>query len=165
MRNKVEKGIIMAAGFGSRMIPVTYKMPKPLVKVNGISFIETIINKMLAVGIKEIYVVRGYLKEKFNDLLVQYPFIHFIDNDLYNKENNISSAMKVVDLLENSYLCEADFIVSGTDVFTEYQEETNYLCTFVDETDDWCFDLDNDGYLCNYRKGGTKCYQAFGISY
>ena len=59
MRNKVEKGIIMAAGFGSRMIPVTYKMPKPLVKVNGISFIETIINKMLAVGIKEIYVVLG----------------------------------------------------------------------------------------------------------
>jgi CTP:phosphocholine cytidylyltransferase-like protein len=134
--SKVERGVILAAGFGSRMMPVTLSTPKPLVKVNGVSFIESIIEKMLAVGIQEIYVVRGYLKEKFDVLLEKYPFIKFIDNDLYDSENNISSAMKAIDLFGNAYICEADFIVRGDDVFTEFQEETNYLATPVISTDD-----------------------------
>lgn len=155
----------MAAGMGSRMNPVTLETPKPLVRVNGVRFIDTIINKMLLAGIQEIYIVRGYLKEKFDELLVDYPFLHFVDNDLYNKENNISSAMKVINLFENAYVCDADLLIMSDDVFPRYQEETNYLVSKVEETDDWCFDLDKDGYLCNYRKGGKDCYQAYCLTY
>ena len=164
MKNKVQKGIILAAGFGSRMIPVTFTTPKPLVKVNGIRIIDTLIDKLLKAGIVDIYIVRGYLKDSFNELLEKYPFIHFIDNEVYNRENNISSVIRIVNLLENAYLCEADLIIKGDDIILPHQEETNYVGTYVEETVDWCFDVEED-IIKNYRKGGERCYQAFGISY
>ena len=162
---KVKRAIIMAAGFGSRMVPVTLKTPKPLVRVNGTRIIETLLNKIIKAGIKEIYIIRGYLKDQFDVLLEKYPFIKFIDNDLFDKENNISSAIKAIDLFDNTYFCEADFICKGTDIIKPYQYFSNYLGTPVESTDDWCFDVDNENIISNYRKGGTNCVQAFGISY
>ncbi len=162
---KVKRAVIMAAGFGSRMVPVTLKTPKPLVRVNGTRIIETLLNKIIKAGIKEIYIIRGYLKDQFDVLLEKYPFIKFIDNDLFDKENNISSAIKAIDLFDNTYFCEADFICKGTDIIKPYQYFSNYLGTPVKSTDDWCFDVDNENIISNYRKGGTNCVQAFGISY
>lgn len=162
---RVKRAIIMAAGFGSRMVPVTLSTPKPLVRVNGVRFIDTLISKILKAGINEVIIIRGYLKDKFDELLMKYPFIKFVDNDDYDKENNISSVIKVLNYLPNSYLCESDFFVEGDDVIETFQYESNYLSTPVTQTDDWCFDVDSQGNLVNYRKGGTNCLQAFGISY
>ncbi len=162
---RVKRAIIMAAGFGSRMVPITLTTPKPLVEVNGVRIIETLIDKILKAGIKDIYIIRGYLKKEFDCLLENYPFIKFIDNDDFYKENNISSAIRVVDLFEDTYFCEADFVCKGDDIIEKYQYESNYLGTLVEETDDWCFDVDKDRYISNYRKGGKRCAQAFGISY
>ena len=162
---RVKRAIIMAAGFGSRMVPITYTTPKPLVRVNGVRFIDTLLSHLVSIGIKDIIIVRGYLKNKFDELLEEYPFIKFIDNDLYDKENNISSAIKAVDYIDNTYICEADFFITGNDVLTKYQYESNYIGTKVDSTDDWCFDVDQNDIISNYRKGGVNCVQAFGISY
>ena len=162
---KVKNAIIMAAGFGSRMAPLTLTTPKPLVSVNGVRFIDTLIGELVRNDIKEIYIVRGYLKEKFDILLDKYPFIKFLDNDLYDKENNISSIMKAVDLIGNTYICEADLLITGEDVIRKYQYECNYIGSRVKETDDWCYDVDSNNRIYNYRKGGTNCVQAYGISY
>ena len=69
--HKVERAVIMAAGIGTRMQPVTLKIPKPLVKVNGVRMIDTVIDSLYANGIEEIYVELGYLTEQFVDLKEQ----------------------------------------------------------------------------------------------
>ena len=61
----VKRAIIMAAGIGKRMQPLTFEIPKPLVKVNGIRMIDTVVDALKKNGITEIYVVVGYLKDKF----------------------------------------------------------------------------------------------------
>ena len=72
---RVKKAIFMAAGFGSRMVPVTLNTPKPLIQVHGKRMIETLLDAVLDAGITDITIVRGYLGEQFDLLLKKYPMI------------------------------------------------------------------------------------------
>ncbi|MBO7319801.1 MAG: winged helix-turn-helix transcriptional regulator, partial [Clostridia bacterium] len=87
---RVKRAIFMAAGFGSRMVPLTLNTPKPLVRVKGTRMIDTLLDAVIAAGIPEIYVIRGYLSEQFDQLLYKYPMIKFIENPLFNEANNIA---------------------------------------------------------------------------
>lgn len=161
---RVKKAVIMGAGFGSRMVPVTLDRPKPLVKVNGVRIIDTLLDALVAVGITDITFVRGYKKEKFDELYEKYPFIKLVDNDIYESTNNISSIMAVLDSIDTCYLCEADLYISNPNVITKYQYCSNILGSYSLETDDWSFKLDN-GHIVEYQKGNTYCYNYYGISY
>ncbi|MBQ0028444.1 MAG: winged helix-turn-helix transcriptional regulator, partial [Lachnospiraceae bacterium] len=90
---KVRRAVFIAAGFGSRLVPITLNTPKPLVRVNGKRIIDGLLDAVIAAGITDITIVRGYLAEQFDQLLYKYPMIKFIDNPIYNEANNISSAM------------------------------------------------------------------------
>ena len=79
---RVKKAVILAAGFGSRMMPATAERPKPMVKVNGVRIIDTLLDALVAVGIKDITIVRGYKKECFNEILDKSPFLKLIDYDI-----------------------------------------------------------------------------------
>ena len=161
---RVKRAVIMAAGFGSRMMPATADRPKPMVIVKGKRIIDTLLDALLDVGIKDITIVRGYKKEKFDEILEKYPFIRFIDNDLYEKENNISSVILAKNKIDNCYLCEADLYITNPGVITKYQYVSNILGSYSLETDDWSFRLKN-GYISEYQKGNTYCYNYYGISY
>lgn len=161
---RVKRAIIIAAGFGSRLVPVTIDTPKPLVVVNGKRIINTLLDSLVKVGIDDIYLVRGYKKEKFDILLEEYPFIKFIDNDLYNVSNNISSVYKARTYINNCYICEADLYINTASIIKKYQYCTNYLGAYVQETDDWCFWKTN-GYISKMGIGGENCYHMVGISY
>lgn len=161
---KVERAVFIAAGFGSRLVPITLNTPKPLVRVNGIRMIDTLLDAVIAAGIEEIYVVRGYLGEQFDQLLYKYPNIKFIENPLYNDANNISSALLARHLLQNAYVLEADLVLSNPDIITKYQYSSNYLGVPTDHTDDWCFETKNK-VITSVKVGGTNCYHMFGISY
>ncbi len=155
----------MAAGFGSRMVPVTLERPKPLVRVNGVRIIDTIIDACLAAGIDEIYVVRGYLAEQFDELLEKYPMIKFVENPLYSEANNISSVYLAGDLLKNSYLFEADIFVYNPDIVKKYQYVSNILGIYKKKTEDWCVCVDENMRIYKESIGGENCYQMVGITY
>ncbi len=161
---RVKSAVIMAAGFGQRMVPATLERPKPLVTVNGVRIIDTLLDAFVRVGITDITLVRGYKKEVFDELLEKYPFINLVDNDEFSTTNNISSVMRVLDKVDSCYLCEADLYISNPDVITKYQYYSNILGSYSLETDDWSFKM-KDGFITDYQKGNTFCYNYYGISY
>lgn len=161
---RVKRAIFIAAGFGSRMVPITLNTPKPLVRVNGRRIIDTLLDAVVAAGIEEIYIVRGYLKENFDQLLYKYPSIKFIDNDMFNEANNISSALLAKDLLCNAYLFEADLLLSNPALIKKYCYSSNFLGIPMERSDDWCFQVKN-GIITELNVGGTNCWQEVGISY
>lgn len=163
---KVKRAVILAAGFGSRMMPATADRPKPMVKVNGRYIVSTLIDALMSAGVTDITIVRGYKKEKFDELLKLYPNIHFIDNDEYDKYNNISSAVLAKDIFRDGcYLCEADLYISNPVIITPYQYRSNILGSWSIETDDWNFKMDDGGMISHYQKGNTYCWNYYGISY
>jgi CTP:phosphocholine cytidylyltransferase-like protein len=161
---RVQRAVILAAGFGSRLMPITLNTPKPLVRIKGVRIIDTLLDALLSAGIEEIYIVRGYLGEQFDQLLCRYPCINFIENPLYNESNNITSAFCAKDFLHNAYICDADLWIKNADIISKYQYSTNYIGVPVEQTDDWCL-LTQNGYISKMVIGGRNCYQMFGISY
>lgn len=161
---RVKRAVLLAAGFGSRMMPITLNTPKPLVRVHGKRIIDTLIDALINVGITEIYIVRGYLKEQFNSLLEKYPTIKFIDNPLYNQTNNISSALCAGDKICNAYVMESDILLKNSNLISKYQYESNYLGIPVKKTDDYCI-YTKGHYIYKVGRGGNDCYQTIGITY
>ena len=111
---RVKRAVFIAAGFGSRLVPITFNTPKPLVRVHGVRIIDHLIDACLATGIDEIYIVRGYLAEQFDQLLYKYPMVKFLENPVYNEANNISSSLVACHMLSNAYVFEADLLICRT---------------------------------------------------
>ncbi len=161
---RAKRAVFIAAGFGSRMVPITLNTPKPLVRVHGKRIIDTLLDACLEAGIEEIYIVRGYLGEQFDQLLYKYPMLHFLDNPVYNEANNISSAMVARNLFSNSYVFEADLVLSNPKIITKYHYTSDFLAIPKERTDDWCFVV-KDGVIKEEKVGGENCWQMVGISY
>ena len=161
---RVKRAIFLAAGFGSRLVPITLNTPKPLVLVNGKKIIETLLDAVVKAEIPEIIIVTGYLNEQFEILLKKYPNIKFIYNKKYNEANNISSAYLVRDKFSNSYVLESDLYLYNQDLIRKYEYHSNFLGFKVDRTDDWCLEIKN-GIITKEKVGGLDCYQMCGISY
>lgn len=161
---RVKRAIFIAAGLGSRLIPITINTPKPLVRVHGIRMIDRLIDACLDVGINEIYIVRGYLSEQFEQLLFKYPMVKFLENPVYNVTNNISSSMVARNLLVNAYVFEADLLLLNPKIIKKYHYASDFLAIKKEKSDDWCFDV-KDGIIMEERFGGNNCWQMVGISY
>ena len=162
----VKRAIFIAAGFGSRLVPITFNTPKPLVRVHGIRIIDHLIDACLQAGIEEIYIVRGYLSELFDQLLYKYPMIKFLENPVYNEANNISSSLVARYLLSNAYVFEADLLLSNPSLIKRYHYASNFLGIKKQRTDDWCV-IVKDGIIVDEKVGGEgdDVYQMVGISY
>jgi CTP:phosphocholine cytidylyltransferase-like protein len=161
---KVKRAIFIAAGLGSRMIPITLNTPKPLVRIKGVRIIDTLLDAVYAAGINDIIIVRGYLGEQFDQLKYKYPNIKFVDNPLFNEANNISSMMCARFKLQDSYVIDSDLFMKNPELISKYQYTSNYLGIPTDYTDDWCFET-KDRVIRKIRIGGKKCHQWIGISY
>ena len=163
---RVKRAIFVAAGFGTRLVPITFNTPKPLVRVQGIRIIDRLIDACLQAGIDEIYIVRGYLGELFDQLLYKYPMIKFLENPIYNEANNISSALVARYMLSNAYVFEADLLISNPTIIKKYHYSSNFLGIKKQRTDDWCVRV-KDGTIVEEKVGGegNDIWQLIGISY
>ena len=144
---RVKRAIFMAAGFGSRLVPITLNTPKALVRIHGKPMIETMLDAVVRAGIEEIYIVRGYLGEQFDVLKKKYPQIAFVENPDYKEANNISSAMKVKDLFGGAYVLDSDLYLQNPDLIRKYE----YCASYVG--------------VPGMKVGGTNCYHMYDITY
>jgi CTP:phosphocholine cytidylyltransferase-like protein len=161
---RVKRALFIAAGFGSRLVPITLNTPNPLVRVHGVRIIDTLLDAVIAAGIAEIVIVRGYLGEQFDQLKYKYPSITFLENPVYNETNNLSSVMCIRYQLQNAYLLESDLLLRNPKLIARYQYTSNYLAVPTALTDDWCFETKN-GVITKIRVGGRDCHHMFGVSY
>lgn len=163
---RARRAVFIAAGFGSRMVPITFNTPKPLVRVHGVRIIDRLIDACLAAGIDEIVIVRGYLGELFDQLLYKYPMVKFLENPVYNEANNISSALVARYLLSNAYVFEADLLISNPKIIRKYHYRSDFLAIKKTRSDDWCFRV-RDGVIAEEKVGGEgdDIWQMVGISY
>lgn len=164
--NRISRAIILAAGQGTRLNPITLTTPKPLVKVNGVRMIETVIGALEEKGISEIYVVVGYQKEKFEVLKKEHPSLTFIFNPYYETCNNISSLYVARDYLEDAIIADADQIIYNKDMVALDFEHSGYHAVWTDEeTKEWLLKADDKGMIqsCS-RTGGAHGWQLYSLS-
>lgn len=163
--HSVERAVIMAAGFGNRMHPVTLTTPKPLVRVNGERMIDTIIHALHANNITEIYVVVGYLKEQFATLEKEYTEIKLIENPLYDTCNNISSLYFAREYLQNAIILDGDQIIRDASVLSREFEQSGYNSVWTDvHTEEWLQTVENGNVVACSRTGGAHGWQLYSIS-
>ncbi|MCQ2512971.1 MAG: NTP transferase domain-containing protein [Lachnospiraceae bacterium] len=161
----VERAIIMAAGLGNRMRPITDTIPKPLIKINGKPMIEKMIEQLIEEDITDITVVVGYLKEQFDYLKEKYK-VNIIINPYYETCNNISSLYVAKNQLDkNVIILDGDQMINNRIATEKPFERSGYNAVWTENrTDEWLMTVQDDNVISCSRTGGEKGWQLFSIS-
>lgn len=159
--NRPRNAIILAAGFGMRMVPINTQTPKALIEIDGETLIERIIKQLHEVGIKNIYIVVGFMKEQFEYLIDEYD-VELIVNEKYTSKNNLHSLYLASDYLANSYIIPCD-IWTDRNPFSKHELYSWYMVTdFVDDESDVRVNRKRELVMVSNGKGGNS---MIGISY
>ncbi len=163
---RVDGAVILAAGFGSRFVPLTFETPKGLLEVFGERMIERQIRQLHEAGVTDITVVVGYLKEKFEYLTDRYG-VRLIFNPEYASKNNLSSVYRAKDVMEgkNLYLLASDHWMRDN-LFHAYECCSWYASVYMSgATSEWCFTLDKKKRVLDVANGGHDAWVMYGPAY
>ena len=156
--------VIIAAGMGTRLNPLTLKIPKPLVEVFGKPMLEKSIEYLIEKNINEIIIVVGYMKEKFEYLEKKYKEVKLIYNSKYKEYNNIYSFYLVKDYLKDTYFLDGDIFLKEN-IFQEDIKDSKYFSKKINTyNNEWQLILE-DGKVKRVDIGGSGNYIMSGISF
>lgn len=163
MRN----AIILAAGKSSRFAPFTYEKPKGLFCVKGDILIERQIEQLREAGVEEIYVVVGYMKEKFFYLERKYPGLHLIINNEFGKKGNLYSVYVAREHLADTYICCADHYFSHNPFINDNPENISYrACVYYeDKFREFGIASSDAGVVTDCHIGGQNSLAMVGHAY
>ncbi len=156
--------IILAAGMGTRLRPLTNYTPKALVKVNGEPIIEKQIKYLKDIGIEDITIVTGYLNQKFDYLVDKYG-VKTIFNDKYDVYNNGYTMYLVKDILQNSYVLEGDVYLTRNFLQTDINESTYFAGKKENFINEWVLEFNNLNEVTNIKIDSGTDYIMSGVSY
>lgn len=131
-KKRPKNAVILAAGYGMRMVPINVEVPKGLLEIKGEPLIERIICQLHEIGVTEIDVVVGFMKEQYEYLIDKYH-VNLVFNKDYMTKNNLHSLCKVADKLGNTYVIPCD-IWCEENPFSEHEWYSWYMVT--DQVDD-----------------------------
>lgn len=153
--------IIMAAGTSSRFVPLSAERPKGLVEVKGEVLIERQIRQLQEAGIADITLVVGYKAEMFAYLSDKYG-VEIVLNEDYARYNNTSSLIRVIDKLDNTFVCSSDNYFPEN-VFMNDSDDSYYSALYAEgETNEYCLTTDADDYITDVRVGGRDAWYMVG---
>ena len=163
-RFRVDNAVIIAAGFGSRFVPLTYETPKGLLEVFGERMIERQIKQLHEAGICDITIVVGYLKEKFDYLIDKYD-VKLLYNPEYSNKNTLATLWHARHLLGNTYVLSSDNWIREN-IFHTYEPCAWYSGVYMKgNTSEWCLTADKKGRITDVRIGGADSYVMYGPVY
>ena len=125
--NQPKKAVILAAGFGMRMVPINTEIPKGLLEVRGEVLIERMIRHLHEVGITDIQVVVGFMKERYEYLIDEFQ-VKLVVNSEYQIKNNLHSLSKVKSSLDKTYIVPCD-IWAEENPFSDFEPYSWYMVT------------------------------------
>ena len=161
---KVNNAVILAAGMSTRFAPLSYEKPKGLLNVKGEILIERQIKQLHSVGIKDITLVVGYMKEKMFYLEEKYG-VEIVVNEDYYRYNNTSSMMLVANKLSNTYICSSDNYFEKNP-FEKYVYKGYYSSIYEEgETDEYCISFDKKDRIIDAKVGGCNSWVMLGHVY
>ena len=163
--HRVKRAVIMAAGRGERLRPLTDTLPKPLIPVGGTPMIVSILEALRRNGIGEIYAVTGYRKEAFEPLRDRYPELTLIWNPDYAVCNNISSLYAAREHLSEAMILDGDQIIRNPEALCPEFSRSGYNAVWTDEpTREWVLTLEGERVTACSRTGAPRGWQLFSVS-
>ena len=163
---RVDGALIIAAGFGSRFVPLTFEMPKGLLEVFGERMIERQIKQLHEVGIRNITIAVGYLKEKFEYLIDKYG-VELLYNPEYTSKNTLTTIYRARKVLEgrNMYVLSSDNWMREN-MYHAYECGAWYSSAFQrGETREWCLYFNKKGRITDVKVGGRDQWVMYGPAY
>ena len=163
---KVDGALIIAAGFGSRFVPLTFEMPKGLLEVFGERMIERQIRQLHEVGVQNITIVVGYLKEKFEYLIDKYD-VKLLYNPEYSSKNTLTTIYRAREVLRgrNMYVLSSDNWMRHN-MYHAYEGGAWYSSACMEgETSEWCLDYNKKGRIGSVSVGGIDQWVMYGPAY
>lgn len=165
-QNRVDGALIIAAGFGSRFVPLTFETPKGLLEVFGERMIERQIRQLHEAGITDITIAVGYLKEKFEYLIDKYQ-VKLLYNPEYSHKNTLATIYHARQILQgrNMYILASDNWMRHN-MYHAYEGGAWYSSSYMEgDTSEWCLDFNKKGRILEVTVGGHDKWVMYGPAF